>query len=155
MKKILILFIFLLSGIIYCQEDNTIDDIKPRVSLPIISLNQIEIPVIYTDNIVFDYYMCGKVVISPLTMDFNGGVVYPINVSEEYDYLYDLMKPRIEWIKTKHDVFGDREYIPDGMTYYGWKWLLLQERENKEGFTKEIQEEWLKLFNEMKPYFKK
>ena len=63
------------------------------------------------------------------------------------------MEPRVNWVKAMHDCFGEYgSYTPDSMTYLGWTWEDLVRREEKEGFTKSISDEWVKLLKELKHY---
>lgn len=78
-----------------------------------------------------------------------------INVSKEWDIFYNQkIYPLFEYYTAKIDLLGENgEYYPDGMTYYGWRWIELQQKEKDEGFTESVRQEWIKLFKEMKPYF--
>lgn len=82
-------------------------------------------------------------------------LIDPINVSEQWSLLYDnKIKPMLEYYEAKIDLLGENGiYYPNVMTYYGYWWIELQSRQDKEGMTDEIRKEWIKLFKEMKPYY--
>ena len=153
----------------------------PVVELKIIELPVEEINDIKTDNIVFNYYLTGVVTFEDVlhSMYFtqlgtnlnsyefsrlgndlsliNLSVLSnPINVSYDWYNFYDnKVKPMYEFYLTKYDLLGDTIYHPDSMTYYGSWWIELAEKEKAEGFTDDIRKEWIRLFKEMKPYYKK
>ena len=142
-------------------------NIKPTINIPVVDLNVIEMPIeelndIKTNNIIFTYYISGPIsfdIIRRINMDtylyLNNTVDTIINVSDNWDIFYNIkIKPMYEFYSTKIDLLGENgEYYPDGMTYYGWRWIELQQKEKDEGFTESVRQEWIKLFKEMKPYF--
>lgn len=78
----------------------------------------------------------------------------PVNVSYNWYNFYDnKVAPMYEFYLIKQDLLGDTEYYPDPMTYYGYLWIELTNKQKEIGFTEEIRKEWIKLFKEMKPYY--
>lgn len=149
----------------------------PEISIPVIELNILDINDIKTDNIVFTYYLVGTITLSDIlhatyftSLGTNLNASYftqlgydidvllnPIDVSHEWTKIYETsIKPMSEYYEAKYDLLGEcGEYQPDTMSYYGYWWIELQQKQNEEGFTDEIRKEWIKLFKEMKPYVKR
>ena len=178
MKRVLLSLLLLSASFLYGADIKP--SIKmPVVELKIIELPVEEINDIKTDNIVFNYYLTGVVTFEDVlhSMYFtqlgtklnsyeftrlgnelsliNLSVLSnPVNVSYDWYNFYDnKVAPMYEFYLAKQELLGNTEYYPDPMTYYGYLWIELTNKQKEIGFTEKIRKEWIKLFKEMKPYY--
>ena len=129
MKHILLhLLLFLTSVLLYSAEVSlsVLDSIPSEVEIDYVSIDTVDVDSV---DIVF------------------------VNASEHWDKLLMGMQPSINYVKAIDECLGDnKEYVPDTMTYIGYKWEELLKKQSAEGLTKEISDAWVKLLKELKPY---
>ena len=170
MKKIIFILTLFIATIGFAQNIDdlssfnieTESEISATVKIPVIPLKVIELNNIDIDSMIFNY-LYGTISFDSLNAKYFTILGKELNskfydikdVSEVWYIFYDnKVKPMLDYYIAKYDLFGETGvYYPDTMTYYGYMWSELQDRENKEGFTNEIRLEWIKLYKEMKPYY--
>lgn len=109
-------------------DDSVLDSIAPSVEISYLPIEYIDTPV--TEVSYFDS-------------------------SKTWDEISFIAAPAVNYLKAYYDCFGlTKTYYPESISYYGYKWIRLKERESQEGFTREISDEWVKLLKELKPYIK-
>lgn len=109
-------------------DDAVLDSIAPSVEISYLPIEYIDTPI--TEVSYFDS-------------------------SKTWDEISFIAAPTVNYLKAYYDCFGlTKTYYPESISYYGYKWIRLKERESQEGFTREISDEWVKLFKELKPYIK-
>ena len=109
-------------------DDSVLDSIAPSVEISYLPIEYIDTPI--TEVSYFDS-------------------------SKTWDEISFIAAPTVNYLKAYYDCFGlTKTYYPESISYYGYKWIRLKERESQEGFTREISDEWVKLLKELKPYLR-
>ena len=114
-------------------DDSVLDSIAPSVEISYLPIEYIDPPIIDPPVKEVSYF----------------------DSSKTWDEISFIEAPTVNYLKAYYDCFGlTKTYYPESISYYGYKWIRLKERESQEGFTREISDEWVKLLKELKPYIK-
>ena len=119
-------------------DDSVLDSIAPSLDISYLTIEYIDTPIIDT-----------PIIDTPVTE------VSYFDSSKTWDEISFIAAPTVNYLNAYYDCFGlTKTYYPESISYYGYKWIRLKERESQEGFTREISDEWVKLFKGLKPYIK-
>ena len=114
-------------------DASVLDSIAPSVEISYLPIEYIDPPIVDTPITEVSYF----------------------DSSKTWDEISFISAPTVNYLKAYYDCFGlTKTYYPESISYYGYKWIRLKERESQEGFTREISDEWVKLLKGLKPYIK-